>query len=292
VSVATLVHPLNHFLTQNPSSEAGKLDHRAKMWERAAKTMLFAKFVITAAGLYLSMTGTSLYFFPIIIGLSLGAVLIHILERAFVHRFQNARQQANIERGVAAQIKQIRKKPVIIKAFYRKHPLGHPSPIDVSLLIARFNHYSRMCHDVEKKLHKKSKTLQLYSSDAEKLAPQYFFDCRQKIYQREQSALMAKLHSAVILQLLSNPYQEIDLTKIGRHKTYTFEPFTSDHEAFDTSQRINFFQFASKKPPLSATTIRNSKPTDLRKLLFDEVCHDANHLSGPMDRREQTAERT
>jgi len=268
VSVADSQKQVTHFLRESPSLVAQQLNRRAVLWDIAAKVTLAALFVITSAVVIMSVLGTAIFsnwFLALTVGLAIATPLLFHFERKFANRSLQMRYDARVEIGVSEHLRQVRTwQAKEISSFLQKHQITVKTKEDILPLIARFNFWEHAANNAmsEASLYLDAtlpgNKLINQSKEVQHLARQYGW----KIL--VEASLPAKLQSAVILQLLKNPYQEISLSQIGHYKSLTNEQQLSEIE-LDAHDR--FFEFSTDRPPLTVQEIIDSTPDALSEKL-------------------------
>jgi hypothetical protein len=268
MAIAT-VPALTHYLRENPAIKAQQLSRRATLNDIAAKISLLAIFIITSIILVLAVLGPAAFsagFLLLSIALAIATPLFFKIERLFAVRSQEARLEANTERGVAEQIKKLQTaKAADIAHFYQTPRPQGSKPLDILPLIARFNHWKGLadCFFAEAKLYLDP------SAPGNKLAGQdreVRYLTRQhgwKILEKE--AIPAKLQCALILELIAHPYQELSLSQIGQLDMPSMDQYLSEKE-FDELEKL--FTLKNSRPALSLRDIEQCSPAELREKMF------------------------
>lgn len=264
---------LTHYLTDNLAITAKQFDRKATILNLAAKATLVAIFIIGAAALTVMLCGAEIFGASTLIvtlGCTLATPLLFKVERYFATHAQKFKSQATIEYAVDAQNRSIETWTLKdIQNFYREHLLQ--SLPDETLdrtrpLIARYLYWNQQFQENYREALKylNDNVENSYLKDTTDRDIRYLL--RQQGWNLlENNAIPARLQSAVSLQLLQNPYQEIELSDIGHHQPISFGQWSS--EAY-CDQKDPYFCFKnSQKPDLSSHQIVDLN-NDLRNLVF------------------------
>jgi hypothetical protein len=271
MSVAPVASPTipTHYLRESPEIVARQLDRKAKLWDIAAKVTMAALFAIGTVVLTIAIIGSSTLSTPfalIILGLVLLSPVLTYLNKKFAEWAEKNHNLAEVEHGVAEHLKKIRHWQLAdIQAFYETQHLAIEPELAMLPLIARFNYWKERAENavVEAKKHIDKDYPDNYLQN---LARDIRYQTREYGWSLlENEALPAKLQSAVILQLIIQPNQELELPQIGRCCAVTFGQRFCE-QLFDNED--SYFEFADGRKPLLATTISDSSPADLRQKLF------------------------
>lgn len=260
---------LNHYLQESPSVVANQFKRRALLWDIAAKVSLVAIFAITASILVITVLGAPVFsgwFIALSIGIAVATPLLFRVERLFASRCKQARTGFEVEFAVEKELKRIEHwSTEEIASFYRDHHIQKETDRSLLPLIARFNYWKQIADA--------SYTQAILNLDASAPDNKLVGQSREIRYITRQmgeeilenQTLPAKLQCAVMLQLLSNPAQEIDLDQIGKHETHPFDQTWSER-LFDGHDV--YFEFKNDHAPLSCKDIELATPEELQGKLF------------------------
>jgi hypothetical protein len=268
IASAPTQETLTHYLLKSPDTTAKQLNRRSIMWDIAAKATLAALFVITSAIVIMSVLCLSLSpgFLGLSVGLALATPLLFHFEKSFANRSRQLKYEAWVERGVAEQSRQLKAdRPKQIADFYQKHHIDLKTGPDRSLLLARFRFWEHVanCTGAEASLYLDpalpGNKLVNQPKEIQLLTRRYGWRIL------KEAALPAKLQSAVMLHLLVNPFQEIDLTQVGRCLPQEIDPKSGEKEP---QKQDPYFELANKRPPLTIEEILRCSPDELNQKLF------------------------
>jgi len=277
MTVAAVGSPqLTHYLRESPDLISQQMHRRQMMCTIARTVTLVALGAIIAAASFLAILGLAFTagYLTISIGLAVATPILFYVDNIFANRAWRLQFQADVEQGTADQLRKLKTwTPLDIEHFYQEHQIaelyhaqfatasGIVKAQNMLPLIARFNFWDHLATDSLALV-----KIDLTESD-DKLA-NAAEDIKRLVRERSwatltQESLPAKLESAIILQLLVNPYQEICLDRIGRFRL-------DDDEKQD--QRLDsqrpYFELTNHRQALTIQEVVSSSPAQLRQRIF------------------------
>lgn len=226
----TLSPALNHYLTEVPEKSASALRSKAFAANTLAKIAYAAIVAICATILVFSLfLGTPTGALPfLLLGLALSTPFLAMGAAKLQGMANQFTRLAAIEEGVAAQIKQIRdwKTPEITQ-FFLDHRMtlenlpvaelakvNFEEPLCALLpLIARYRYFNERAMELEARYRENLKS----HSDFEQLRIEAKRAAAQKLY---LEAIPAMLEAAVTLDNLPRPTLELQLSDLGKPKSF------------------------------------------------------------------------